>query len=316
MTKRNKIKSKQSNKSLNVLILLIMISVFIYQYYKTDITSAFKEYQDTVNTKVNINNNSSNTDELKVSFLDVGQADSILIQESNHNMLIDAGNNEDGENLVKYFKEEKIQSFDYVIATHPHEDHIGGMDNIINNFNIGKFMMPNCMTTTSTFEDVLNALSNKNQKYYVPKENDIYKLKDATIKIIYVGKCEKNLNKSSIIVKLTYKGKSFLFTGDAPSEIEKKILNKDIQADVLKVGHHGSQYSSSSNFLYKVNPSYAVIEVGKDNLYDHPKQETLDRLNKVGAVIYRTDKDGTIVAKTDGSDIIFTKKGTKIDENK
>ena len=111
-----------------------MISVLIYQYYKTDITSAFKEYQDTVNTKVNINNNSSNTDELKVSFLDVGQADSILIQESNHNMLIDAGNNEDGENLVKYFKEEKIQSFDYVIATHPHEDHIGGMDNIINNF--------------------------------------------------------------------------------------------------------------------------------------------------------------------------------------
>lgn len=238
--------------------------------------------------------------DFEVSFLDVGQADSILIKNKDKYMLIDAGNNEDGSLLVDYFKNLNIEKFTYVFATHAHEDHIGGMDDIINNFAIDNFYMPDVVTTTKTFEDVLDALEENDLYFDTPNIDDELSFEDASIKVLSVGSDDSDLNNTSIVLKLTYKNVSFLFMGDATSEVEKNILNKDISSDVLKVGHHGSKYSSLSSFLKKVNPRYAVISVGKNNSYDHPGQVVLDRLEKLNVDIYRTDEKGTIIFTTDG----------------
>lgn len=241
--------------------------------------------------------------EVEVQFIDVGQADAILIRQNNYNMLIDAGNNEDGEKLVNYFKSIGITSFDYAIATHAHEDHIGGMDDIINNFEVENFYMPDVLTTTKTFEDVLNALEENNMLYSVFNENDTFNLGDILFDVIYIGDEENDLNDTSIILKLIYGDTSFLFTGDATSKVEKQILNKNIKSDVLKVAHHGSDYSTTDEFLKKVNPLYAVISVGKNNSYKHPSSSVLKKLNDMGVNVYRTDEKGTVIFKTNGKDI-------------
>ena len=250
---------------------------------------------------------------LSVSFIDVGQADSVLIRNGNYNMLIDAGNNEDGEKLVNYFKSLGIEEFTYVFATHPHEDHIGGMDDIINNFKIDNYYMSNKLSTTKTFTDVLDALDGRNLKYTVPNKGDTLKLGDANIKVIYPGDDKSNINDSSIVLKIIYGKNSFLLTGDATSNVERKIYNEDIKSDVLKVAHHGSSYSSTDVFLDRVKPYYAVISAGKNNIYNHPSNKTLEKLNKRNIKVYRTDLDGTIVFISDGDNLSV--KALKTDTN-
>lgn len=255
--------------------------------------------------KINISNNVTTevTDKLEISYLDVGQADSILINDHGTYMLIDAGNNEDGSKLVSYFKSLGISEFKYVVGTHAHEDHIGGMDDIINNFKIDNFYMPNAITTTATFEDVLDALDKNNVKLVTPTIDSTFTLNTALLTVLYTGTDTSNLNNTSIVLKMTYGSNNFLFMGDAPISVEKTILNKDIKADVLKVGHHGSQYSSSDAFLKKVNPTYAIISVGKNNDYGHPNEKTLSKLNNLNVKIYRTDESGTIKVISDGNTI-------------
>ena len=250
---------------------------------------------------------------LKISYLDVGQADSILIQTSNENMLIDAGNNSDGQGIVEYLKKQNISSFKYVIGTHAHEDHIGGMDDIINNFEINHFYMPDVITTTKTFEDVLDALTAKEQRFETPNVDETLTLGEATIKVLYVGKDDKNLNNSSIVLKLKYKNAEFLFMGDLEKGIEKELIEKDVKADIIKIGHHGSDSSSSKEFIEKVNPSMAIISVGKGNKYGHPKSSTLDILNKNNIRILRTDELGTIIVTSDGFKVNYYNIRTEID---
>ena len=260
----------------------------------------------------NINNSNENNNvdgSLSVHFIDVGQGDCIYINQGEYNMLIDAGNNEDGEKLVSYLKSLNVNGFDYVIGTHPHEDHIGGMDDIINNFEIDNYYMPDKLSTTKTFEDVLDALDAKGLSYNVPKIDDEFKLGDATFKVIYSGDDTNDINDSSIVLKMTYGDNTFLFTGDATSNVEEIILNKDIKSDVLKVAHHGSSYSSTTEFLDKVNPKYAVISVGKNNSYNHPASITLQKLSNRDIKVYRTDLDGTIIFTSDGTNLsVQTKK--------
>ena len=241
--------------------------------------------------------------DLKVYYIDVGQADCVLIQNNNENMLIDAGNNEDGEKLVKYFKELGITSFKYVVGTHPHEDHIGGLDDVINSFDIDTILLPDAYTTTTTFMDVLDAIDNKNMTFTVPKENDKYQLGEANIDILYSGVDVEDLNDASIVIKLTYGSNKFLFSGDATTKVEKQILNKDLKVDVYKVAHHGSNTSNSAKFLEKLNPKYGIISCGKDNSYNHPHDEIVNRLEKRNIEIYRTDKLGTILVTSDGVNI-------------
>ena len=254
----------------------------------------------------NINNSNENNNvdgSLSVYFIDVGQGDCIYINQGEYNMLIDAGNNEDGEKLVSYLKSLNVNGFDYVIGTHPHEDHIGGMDDIINNFEIDNYYMPDKLSTTKTFEDVLDALDAKGLSYNVPKIDDEFKLGDATFKVIYPGDDTNDINDSSIVLKMTYGDNSFLFTGDATSNVEEFILNQDIKSDVLKVAHHGSSYSSTTEFLDKVDPKYAIISVGTNNSYNHPASITLQKLSNRDITVYRTDLDGTIIFTSDGTNL-------------
>lgn len=299
--------NKKINKLLNkiILILIVLIGIFYTnkELLKKDNTSYAMKQTENDNSK-----------KLEIYYFDVGQADSILIKENNYNILIDAGNNEDGENLVNYIKNDlNINKLNMVVGTHPHEDHIGGLDNIIDEFNIDTILMPNATSTSKTFESVLNSIENKNYKITVPKVDEEFNYDNIKLKVFYTGTNEKDLNNNSIVLKLTYFNNKFLFTGDATSKVEKKLLNKDIESDVLKIGHHGSEYSTTENFLDKVNPKYAIIEVGKNNIYKHPKQITLDKLNAKNIKIYRTDLDGTIKLTSDGNNITFETIKTNID---
>lgn len=296
---------KRKNNKISLIILFIAIIGYILTMYSNYLTPS--QANETRNQNIV-------TTDLKVYFFDVGQADSILITNNGHNMLIDAGNNEDGPLLIKYIKEKlNIDSFEYVIGTHPHEDHIGGLDDIINNFNIKKLYLPDITTTTKTFEDVLDAIERHNLSITIPKIGEKFKLGEADLNIIYTGTNTSDLNSTSIIIKMIFGNYSYLFTGDTTSEIEKLILKDNIDVDILKVAHHGSEYSSSLEFLQKVTPSYAIISVGKNNSYNHPSTTTIKRLKKYTNNIYLTSELGTILLTSDGQKINISTFKTNLD---
>lgn len=306
---------RRKNNNSKIISLIVVIICIILGLSKEQINETFGLITNTISTQETATqDNSSQTKqttsqqgELQVYFLDVGQADSILIKSNNEYMLIDGGNNNDGPLLVKYFQSLGIKEFKYIVGTHPHEDHIGGLDDVIKNFTIDNIYIPDAMTTTKTFEDLLDSIDEKNLTYKVPKINSTFPLGNANLKVIYTGTDTSDLNNTSIVLKLTYQDISILLTGDATSETEKKILNKDINSTVLKVGHHGSKYSSTESFLKKVNPKYAIISVGKNNIYNHPATTTINKLEKLNTKIYRTDQDGTILLETNGHNIDIEK---------
>lgn len=182
------------------------------------------------------------------------------------------------------------------------------MTSVINNFNIGEFYAPKVAHTTRTFENMVKALESKGLKITTPKVGDTLTIGNGTIQFLAPnGDKYENLNNYSIVMRLKYGNKAFIFTGDAESLSEGEILAKqlDIQSDVLKLGHHGSHSSTSQAFLDKVNPKYAIASCGKNNDYGHPHKETTDKLNKKGIEIFRTDTNGTIIATCDGNNINF-----------
>ena len=240
---------------------------------------------------------------LTVHFIDVGQADSIFIELPNaQSMLIDAGNNADGDDVIRYIKKKGYDRIDYVVGTHPHEDHIGGMDNVVESFDIGTIYMPKASSNTRTFEDLLNAISKKGLSVTTAKAGvSILDTSNLHIDILAPNSTGyDDTNDYSAVVKLVYGKASFLFMGDA-EEISEREIATDVDVDVLKVGHHGSNSSTSNSFLKKVTPIYAIICVGEDNSYGHPTQATLDKLKSAGAKIYRTDLNGTVIITTDGN---------------
>lgn len=251
------------------------------------------------------------TGELEVHFLDVGQADCILIKLPNQqSILIDAGNNQDGDLVINYLKNEGIKRIDHVIGTHPHEDHIGGLDVVIDTFEIGKVYLPKVNHTTKTYEDVLLAIKNKGLKIFQAKAGVSLDVgPEVTAVFIAPNSAEyEEINNYSAVLKLVYGENSFLFTGDAEEVSELEMLSQsslELKADLLKVGHHGSSTSTTEEFLKAVSPKYAVISVGKDNAYGHPHKETIDKLIENKIIYFRTDLHGSIIAISDGSQIRF-----------
>lgn len=243
--------------------------------------------------------------DLQVHFLDVGQADCALLETDGHFMMIDAGNNADADFIVEYLKNEGVEKLDYLIGTHPHEDHIGSLDTVIDSFDIGTVLMPKKSHNTKTFEDVLVSAKEKNLKIQSPKPGQILYFDDLAIEVLAPIYDYDDLNNCSIVLRVIDGDIEFLFTGDIESKVEADILSrkKDIEADVLKVAHHGSSSSSIHNFIDAVDPEFAIISVGKDNSYDHPAESTVNTLLHSGADIYRTDENGTVIVSTDGETI-------------
>ncbi|WP_291649050.1 ComEC/Rec2 family competence protein [Clostridium sp.] len=258
-------------------------------------------FQCSIDTKEN--NLEKNKNTMRVHFIDVGQGDSILVQVNNKNLLIDSGPNESEDKLKKYLKELKTPKFDYIIATHPHEDHIGNMSYIINNFEVLNFYAPKVENSTKAFETMVESLIRKDMKIKVLKANikSIDLGKNIVVDIFSpLSNSYADINNYSPIIKISYGNTSFLFTGDAEELSENEVLNAgfDLKCDVLKIGHHGSSSSTSENFLKASNPSIAVISVGEDNTYGHPTDTVLSRLKKTK--VYRTDINGNIVITSDG----------------
>ena len=244
--------------------------------------------------------------ELEVHVIDVGNADSILVRNKGMNLLIDAGERNDGERVAAYLEDHGIKKLDMVIATHADADHIGGMKTVIQRLEIGAFIMafmPEGYTpTTSTYAGMLEALADKGVKITPAKAGARYSLGDAWVDILGpAGEFEDN-NNQSVVCKVTFGSRKFLFMGDAEKEAERALLaaGTDLSADVLKAGHHGSRSSTTAELLEAVQPTYVLLTCGVDNSYGHPHAETVARLKEAGVTIYRSDADGTVVIATDG----------------
>ena len=275
-------------------ILIFLLSAFIIPFDFENIDSVI--------------NQSESVSTLTVHFIDVGQGDSVLIQTPEGNtMLIDGGPRENGASLVSYLKKQGVTKINVMVATHPHEDHIGGLISVINSFQVDNIIDSGVSHTTKTYKNYLTTIQSKNINFVnwsLGQQFDFGKNIDFTI-VGPTTKSSSELNDSSIVIYFKYNKNTFLFTGDAESIEEGKIVSSgaNINADVLKVGHHGSDSSCCLKFLKAVSPSIAIISCGKSNSYGHPNDITLKNLTTIGAKIYRTDITGNIVIECDGNSL-------------
>lgn len=252
--------------------------------------------------------NASGGLECKVHFINVDQGDSILVESRGHYMLIDAGENDEGDTVVAYLKEQGVSTLDYIIGTHPHSDHIGGMDDVLDAVTVEKAILPNVTYDTKTYQDVLDGIEAQKAEILWAEVGDTYTLGDASFIILAPNAEYTDPNNWSVGIKLVCGRNSFVMCGDAETKSERDICKNgiDLEADVLKCGHHGSNTSTSDEFLKAVNPIYAVISCGKDNKYGHPHAETIAKLQDDDVQIYRTDLSGTIIASSDGTNLSWS----------
>jgi len=301
MSRRKSKKTGAEVVSAIVVLLIVVYVVFFSRNVNNTATQSNVAYTSAgVVDEVNIEN-----DKLNILFLYVGQADCTLVKLNDKTMLIDAGNNEDGKNVSNYLKSLNINKLDYVIGTHSDEDHIGGLDDVITDLDVDKVYMPTVGSDKINYKNIVKAAEKKGLEVQTPKEGDTFSISDANCEVLSVMNEEGvSSNNSSIVVEMKYVDTTYLFMGDAEKEVENsKQWNK---ADVLKVGHHGSSTSSTQKFLDQVKPHYAIIEVGKENSYRLPNRYTIERLEKVGATILRTD--------TNCSSFWLTSNGTEIEQ--
>lgn len=283
--KRNQVLKRIA--SISILILLIILIALISNVTEKDFEYIVDESK------------------LQIIYFDVGQADCTLIMNNGKTTLIDGGNDSDGDNLVKYIKSQEISRIDTVIATHLHADHIGGLDDIIDNFDIGTVYMPDTINTDKQVEEFLDAIERKNLGYEVPEVGEKFNNGLANCEVMAINNNAEDLNNSSIVIQIEYLGQIFLFMGDSEKEVEDS--RKWNKVNVLKVGHHGSNTSSTESFLNQVRPEIAIILVGLNNQYNHPSVEVLNGLKKLNTTIYRTDEDGSLLLESDGKQNIIKK---------
>lgn len=243
-----------------------------------------------------------------IHFIDVGQADSALVTCDGHYMLIDGGNVDDSDLVYSVLERETNGHLDYVIGTHAHEDHIGGLSGAFEAVTADTTFCPVTDYNSKAFRNFKQYAEEKGNGLTIPSVGDTFSLGNAEVTVLAVNSVPDDTNNTSIVLRIVYGDTSFLFTGDAEEEAEEVILQsgQDIQSTVLKVGHHGSRTSTSEAFLDTVNPAYAVISCGKDNSYGHPHDITLAKLQSKDIEIFRTDELGDIYCTSDGKDVTFT----------
>ena len=252
---------------------------------------------------------------VRVDFFDVGQGDCTLISANGKHILIDAGENDQADRVVAYLRQKNIEKLDIVIATHPHSDHIGGLDVIVSRFEVGQVIMPKLSEeqtpTTKTYLDLLTAIADKNVKVKRAEPGEVIEIGGGRLEIRGPLSTYTDINNSSVTARYVYDGVSFWIAGDCSKEAEKDLLsqNKVDKTPVYKVSHHGSNTATTQKFLDKLQPDYCVISLGADNSYGHPHKEISDRLKKLGIPVYRTDLNGTVTIETDGSAVqVLTEK--------
>ncbi len=245
----------------------------------------------------------SSSGKMVVNFIDVGQGDSEFIQFPNgKTMLIDAGPTSSATTVTSYLQSLGVKSIDIVVATHPHEDHIGGMSSVLNTFTVGQFIDSGTPSTSSVFEKMLNLIDQKNIPFKTVSTGDTITIDPSVdIRVLSPSSLDSSdYNQNSIVLKMVYEKTSFLFTGDGAEPVEQQYANAAGHVDILKVAHHGSCTSSYSSFLSVIRPSISVISVGAHNSYGHPCLDTINRLTQIGSTVYRTDQNGNIVITSDG----------------
>ena len=300
---------KKLAKTLATIIAVIVVA--IAPFLGIDLTTSILEnetnptQQEATIPKQNVEG------ELVVHMIDVGQADCFLLIQDGETALVDCGTRSTGKDAVEYMKELGITTLDYVIGTHPHDDHMGGMYDIITNFEVGTIIIPdssNGEITANWYLKLMDELKTGDYNVEYPEQGDIYELEDATMQVLAaetdVG---GNTNNYSIVMKVSFGQMDMIMTGDAETEIEELILESgaDIDAEILKVGHHGSETSSSEKFLDAVSPEYGLISCKVGNQHEHPNKEIMERLEERGVEVYRTDECGSVVMTVTTDSVSF-----------
>ncbi len=283
-------KKGSKNLKIELIILAIFVTIAAYRYFAR--MKAAELVDDTI----------------ELHIIDVGQGDSILIKSEAGNILIDAGTGESEDDLSYYLSSVGVDSFEYCIFTHPHEDHIGGADMIIEDYDVRNVIISPAITDTATFERLIDALERSEANVIEATPDSKYTVGDVEIMIMGPIKLEgRDLNNSSVITRVSYGAVRMMFTGDAEKVQENDLLEHysifDLDCDFLKMGHHGSSTSSSESFIYAVSPYLAVISCGRNNEYGHPHSEIVGLLRREGIEYHRTDELGDIVYICDGKRI-------------
>lgn len=306
MAKRRKTKKIKIDKNFVGVVVALIIILFAILESKGVIS------QRKIRQSLGLEDKPPVNAQMSVHFIDVGQGDCILIISDGEAMLIDAGEKECGVTVADYLKSQDITELKYVIGTHPHSDHIGGLAHIIKNFKVENVILPKTpkelTPTTKVYEDLLLAVKNKGLKIHTAKD-EILSLGESTVEIFAPQGEYTNLNNYSVSTKVTHGENTFLFTGDTEGEAEQNLVKRKgdaLESKVLKLGHHGSTTASKVETLDKVKPRYAVVSCGKDNKYGHPHDETVDRVNKYADYLLRTDIDGTIIFQSDKKGLSVT----------
>ena len=292
---------KKLAKALAIIIIVIMASLF-----RIDVIDFPLDEASSSTTE-----GATIDGEFIVHMIDCGQADSFLLVQGEQTALVDCGTRGTGKDVVKYLKELGVTRLDYVIGTHPHDDHMGGMYDVLCDFEIGTIILPKVKSgqvTTNWYLKLMNKI--KTDKYQVEyaKVGEIYNISDAKIEIIAAQTDCKNLNNYSIVTKVSFGEMDMIMTGDAEKEVEEEILKSgvNIDAEILKVGHHGSDTSSSEKFLDAVNPEYGLISCEVGNKHEHPIKSTMDKLKNRDIKVYRTDESGSVVLTITSNDVSFS----------
>lgn len=246
------------------------------------------------------NNNSEviKVSEAEIHFIDTGNSDSILIKQGGENALIDAGDNNDEELVVSYLRNHGVSKLKYVYSTHPDADHCGGLDAVLDNIEVENVFVANGSADTKTYRDFINSVANKGLRPGVPLLGSEHKLGTSVLKVVSVANTN-DVNNNSIVLLYTNGNDKLLFMGDAGKEIESNINVGDV--DLIKIGHHGSDTSTSASFIDRISPEYAVILTGKNNKYGHPYESVMSLLQSRKIKVHRTDECGTIVFKSSGN---------------